>query len=122
MISEQEYNDVTASVNKDLAKQQGIPEAGIIAIGVLHKALDRILARPLYYYDSYQLALEEVERLEYTLQGLWGFPQDRAYHQYWWKMKGCECPDMNNYDALGTGRRYYNGECPVHKHLTEDKL
>lgn len=55
----------------------------------------------------------QITDIEFQLQKLWGFPQDKNFHRFWLRPK-CTCPKMDNDDAYPTG--YYNisGDCPLH--------
>jgi len=57
-----------------------------------------------------------IEDCEFTLQGLWGFPRDGAFHTHWLEVEGCRCPVMDNQDVMykGLGLRVINLECPLH--------
>jgi len=56
---------------------------------------------------------ETLRRLEFALQRLWGFPEDKNYHRWWYHSK-CSCPKMDNDDAYPTGYSYISGDCPLH--------
>jgi hypothetical protein len=100
-------------INKELAeKQQLIPDT-ITAIEVLQTQLKAFLARPTMYVEGKDVA-RIVEGMEYTLQFLWGFPVDRNFHRYWYDVKGCVCPKLDNKDRFGTPYRVINPQCPFH--------
>ena len=58
-----------------------------------------------------------IEDLEFRMQRLWGFPQDRNRHRYWY-----ECPKLDNYDNLGTEYRLWSFDCPIHGETTKNLL
>lgn len=62
---------------------------------------------------DYDIISERVTELEFELQRLWGFPQDKEFHRYWLNIGSCSCPKMDNMDRLGYGR-IINLGCPVH--------
>ena len=62
---------------------------------------------------DYDIISERVAVLEFELQRLWGFPQDKEFHRYWLNIGSCSCPKMDNMDRLGYGR-IINLGCPVH--------
>lgn len=51
---------------------------------------------------------------EYSIQKAWGFPLDSSYHKYWYRIKGCLCPVMDNDDRMGVPSRVINSTCPYH--------
>lgn len=70
----------------------------------------------LYNPEKYENVASYVTDLEYTLQGLWGFPRDKKYHYYNLHIKGCRCPELDNMDMVGhSERRYISASCPIHK-------
>jgi hypothetical protein len=56
---------------------------------------------------------EQLTEIEYTLQRLWGFPENSAYHKFW-LLPHCKCPRMDNQDRYATGCSIIDTECPVH--------
>lgn len=57
--------------------------------------------------------LEQLRKLEFKMQRLWGLKEDEKYHTYWMMPKQCTCPKMDNRDRLGHGR-VISGDCPLH--------
>ena len=55
-----------------------------------------------------------IEGLEFRLQKLWGFSEDRDYHSWWYKHPLCTCPTLDNMDTTGAIMRYINMSCPLH--------
>jgi hypothetical protein len=70
----------------------------------------KVLDNPELYDDP----VKRIEEIEYLLQSTWGFPENKASHSYWNKIKGCTCPKDDNFFAFGTGVRYYNRNCIWH--------
>lgn len=69
------------SANRTLAKQRGLSEQAIQYIGQLHDLLEKLIAS--YTLDvDYHEALELVESVEFDLQRLWQFSEDRRYHTW----------------------------------------
>lgn len=75
-----------------------------------------------YFYDFIELSgdREEIRRLdkiitqiEFRLQELWGFPQNRNYHR-WFDVPKCSCPKWDNNDSLGSDFRTINPNCILH--------
>lgn len=66
------------------------------------------------------LQLEILEDIEFKLQILWGFPEDRNYHRFW-DIQSCTCPKIDNEDNYPEGPYTYSGGCPVHKWRVRDE-
>lgn len=96
--------------NKNLMKTQRITKEYEQVLIDTYKQLTMVLERP----DLYDNPVEYIEALEYTLQVLWGFAPNKNYHSYWYYIKGCICPKMDNKDLMGTDQRWYNGSCEWH--------
>lgn len=72
------------TANRTLAKQRGLSEQAIQYIDQLHDLLEKLIAS--YTLDvEYQEALELVESVEFDLQRLWKFSEDRRYHT--WRLR-----------------------------------
>ena len=61
----------------------------------------------------YNLVLE-LEKVEFKMQKLFGFPIDRNFHRYWLQSPGCTCGTMDNNDMYGLEFRDIDMNCPVH--------
>lgn len=99
-------------INLELAKQKGLSEERVTAIKELHKQAEAILRRPEHYGEAEEV-LELLTAIEYSLQLLWGFPTDKAYHSYSFKLDDCCCP----YDSVrdfGKEYKWINNTCPWH--------
>lgn len=105
-------------INLELAAKRNLPLSKINAIDALHHELNCYLNRPLFYFSSYKEACQHVERIEFVLQGLWGFPINDRFHSYWHQFKECTCPNLDNSERMGTGDRVIRTDCPVHEWLT----
>jgi hypothetical protein len=55
-----------------------------------------------------------LESLEFDMQRVWKFPQDRSFHSWWFRIPHCQCPKMDNADPIYFGNRIFSGNCPVH--------
>jgi hypothetical protein len=97
-------------LNEALLKKQGINKETEALLEDEYNFLSSVLADPELYTDP----VAEVEKREYNLQRLWGFPQDRNYHRYWKHIKGCTCPKRDNEDPMYFGRRITVSDCPWH--------
>lgn len=58
-------------------------------------------------------AAKELEKIEFTLQSLWGFDCNAQFHE-WYLIPKCECPIMDNRERQGTKYNIINLSCPVH--------
>ena len=83
------------------------------AITLLHNKLDNYKLHPEKYGTPKTVA-KVVESLEYTLQVLWLFDPNPAYHTHWYEIKGCTCPKMDNQDCFGSEEFFIDGDCPFH--------
>jgi hypothetical protein len=99
-------------INQRLAKQKGLSKDRIIAINELHKQSGLILMRPNHYGEPEDV-LELLTAIEYSLQLLWGFPTDRAFHHYSFSLEGCNCPYDHDRD-FGNPFKRINSTCPWH--------
>lgn len=69
------------TANRTLAKQRGLSEQAIQYIDQLHDLLEKLVAS--YTLDvDYHEALKLVESVEFDLQRLWQFSEDRRYHTW----------------------------------------
>lgn len=62
---------------------------------------------------DYDVISDKITVLEFELQRLWGFPQDKEFHRYWLSVGHCKCGAIDNLERLGYGR-IINLGCPVH--------
>ncbi len=100
------------TLNKALLLKQGIDKETEALLEDEYNFLDSVLREPEYYTDP----VAEIEKREFNLQRLWGFPQDRNYHRYWAHIKGCTCKlhQMDNADRWGTPYRVISQSCHWH--------
>ena len=96
--------------NLQLAVERNIDHKGMEKLQELYNALEEVLDHPHRYPDP----VATVERLEYALQNTWKFEEDNKMHRYWNRIRGCTCPEDDNFLAFGTGVRYYNSSCKWH--------
>ena len=67
--------------NKELAKKQGLSEETCIAIDVLHKMREQIMARPSMFFNNTEDAVEALHGISFALQWIWEFPLDKKMHK-----------------------------------------
>ena len=65
------------------------------------------------YKRSLKFHMEQLRKLEFKMQRLWGLKEDENYHTYWMMPKQCTCPKLDNMDQLGYGR-IISEDCPLH--------
>lgn len=64
---------------------------------------------------KFRLLKEELEKMEDDLQLAWGFEVNRNKHRFWFRVKSCKCPKMDNVDpAYFGGGRIISEDCEVH--------
>lgn len=71
------------TINMQLAKEMGLSQETIEHINSIHDKLEDLLSKVSEGFN--QNRYETIEAYEYTLQELWGFPQDPSYHT--WKKR-----------------------------------
>lgn len=98
------------NLNTELLIRQGVSEESQEEMLEIYDNLDYILKNPQCCVNP----VDVIEKLEFRLQELWKFPQDRNYHRYWKFIKDCCCPIDDNKYSYGTPYRYVSAECPWH--------
>jgi len=113
-------------LNQRLVEQQELTEDDIFELEGLHeiraRTFDKMAAlNPTNDEDKDTLILYShlLESLEYNMQRVWKFDQDRNYHSWWYRVPYCTCPTMDNGDPMFFGRRIFRHDCPVHNHIIE---
>ena len=98
-------------INLELAEKQGLTEEDISAIKAAYQILFGVLEHP----EKYDNPVSLIEEIEYTLQDMWKFEKDRTKHSYWYKIKGCTCPVLDNKDRWGVDQRVISVDCKWHR-------
>jgi hypothetical protein len=98
------------AANLKLAEKQGLTEEEVVEIGILHVKLDSVTRNPYDHDDPVKL----IEEIEFNLQRLWKFPQDKNFHRYWYAISGCTCPKSDNNERVGTKYKVINNGCKWH--------
>lgn len=101
-------------INKRLAEEQGLSDETVAEINIVNDKLAKVLEEPYLYVSTPDKVNNYIQNIEYYLQELWGFPESDLHHRYWYKVKWCECPVMDNDDHFGYGFRLIQGTCPYH--------
>lgn len=100
-------------INMDLARKRNISEDAIEEIQKCQWYLDEVLENPEVFCESPEDIPGHIKGLEYKLQNLWGFDANEMMHRWWFEVKGCSCPKIDNMETRG----YYdiiNSDCPYH--------
>lgn len=77
------------AANPELVKQMGVSDENVRRINVIHDELDACLNEIDEYLteiDRVRL-LKHISDLEFSLQRLWGFTEDRRYHTWRERMR-----------------------------------
>lgn len=110
---------VSEILNNNLIKQQGLDEKTVRLIEEKHSELNQIIDMldTLEWSDENRGQIlqltDNIELIEFQLQKLWGFPQDKNYHTHWLRNSKCSCPYLDNMDYWGHGQ-IRSGVCLVH--------
>ena len=102
------------AINKQLAEEKNLSDFTIETIEKIHKELEALLNLGIEDIKDVNKYVQDITNYDYDLQRLWNFPQDRAYHSYWFRAKACDCAVLDNQDMIGTGYRSINADCPLH--------
>lgn len=105
-------NKTLVKLNKDLIKSMDVSDEAVDVIKAAHIVLDFISNNPQVTSDV--PVSDMVRGLEFTMQALWKFPQNPNFHRYQFNIVGCECPKLDNEDAIGSKYRWYNSDCKIH--------
>lgn len=105
-------------INLSLAEHRGIPRTDIVKIETLQlyrKSLESRM-KELEEYDPEQMELFlKWKDNEYTLQSLWRFEINSAYHQDY-LLHHCKCPTIDNHlqRQMVSSNRFVNKNCVYH--------
>lgn len=102
-------------LNPSLIKEKKVSHENLLRIVKLHEI--KLVIED--YLDRYGTDEEKKDygeffhSIEFSLQDLWGFPRNIHFHAFW-KIKGCQCPKMDNQDAYPSGHYVKVKNCPYH--------
>lgn len=105
-------------LNQNLIARNGVSLSSQLELCTLYDKLEALLLSSkgeLLTRADYDVISEQVTELEFELQRLWNFPQDKEFHKYWLSVGHCSCPPLDNLERIGYGR-IINLDCPVHGH------
>lgn len=97
-------------INLSLAERYNLSDSNIALIELNHRQLALIKENPYRYEDP----VKQIRLLEFSMQYLWGFPEDSDFHRHWMDIKGCVCPKLDNMERVGSGYFVISGDCPWH--------
>ena len=103
-------------LNPSLLKQQKISPETQVLIENLHISMQQHHARPLEDITDIQEYIDLIQEIEFAMQRLWGFPEDRSFHTHWYHDPKCSCPTMDNDERQGYSK-YVTESCPLHGNL-----
>jgi hypothetical protein len=106
-------------LNITLAYQQGLTQDDVDALELLHAEKDSLFqsaAMRRMHPDNCagiprKAMVAYLEEIEYGMQRLWKFSEDRDYHTWWCKLPGCGCC---NQTYCGEKKRYIREDCEYH--------
>ena len=106
---------VITVLNEQLAKNQMVTDEQLSALRLSHQVKHLIFKKAKGTKDERKLSLlaELFDELEYLQQELWNFPRDARFHRFF-ELPNCQCPKIDNYDALGTDQHIIVLSCPAH--------
>jgi len=109
-------------LNERLIAEQKLTKKDVSAIEELHEAredmfeimeeLDPYEERELLQLKMYVVLLES---LEFNMQRVWKFPQDKHRHTWWNRAPHCICKQTDDsFKMVGFKGRVLNHKCPLH--------
>ena len=106
-----EYKNYSINVNFDIVPENNhnILRELYISMFKIFEELEQIISP-----QRTLLLTNELENIEYKMQEIFGFPQNRKFHRYWLKIPTCICPKLDNYEYYGTQFRLTTNDCPIH--------
>lgn len=120
---------VSEILNNRLIEKHGLDEKTVRLIEEKHSELNQLIdmINSLEWNDENKQQIlqltKSIENMEFVLQGLWGFEQDKAFHTHWLRNNKCDCPRMDNRDIFYYGRGLiYSGACRVHGELAQPEF
>ena len=110
-------------LNKKLIAEQKLVQSEIDNIMRLHYALQEVFdlmeemdpSDGQYVVDQLHRMALVVESIEYNLQRVWKFPQDKTRHTWWNRAPHCICKaTAKGFEMVGFKGCVVNNKCPVH--------
>jgi hypothetical protein len=109
------------NVNIEYLKTLKLKKSVLSKMVILYSDLEFLLNNGVHVKtdEERKKLVKMVENIEYDLQECWGFNKDVSFHSYWYRIKGCTCPKIDNADRFGTEVRVYNAGCKFHGEVTD---
>ena len=105
-------------MNIKLLEERNIDRETAFKIAELHALRNTTILNMHYSNDieAVKVWLGKLSNIEFKLQELWGFDKNEDFHRLVGKghIPKCECPPLDNLDAIGSGSRVYSEDCPLH--------
>jgi len=109
---------IHSNLNPRLIKQQGISEDDVISLNAIHIEREELFDK-FEMHNLKKLLREEIdelilelENLEFIMQSVWRFDENRKKHTWWNKMPNCSCRMVGRYGKEIT--RIIEDGCPIH--------
>lgn len=100
--------------NIEMAIKKGLTDNEIEMLEDTYTRMGMLLDEP-EKYGTPKEAAQMIEDTEFEMQRLWGFDEDKSRHAYWFRVKGCLCPKMDNADRCSPwDSRIITLSCPFH--------
>ncbi len=109
-------------LNKRLVEQQDLKPFEIEKLHELHETKEQLF-KIMQYLDpklgpdcqTLRIYVKLLESLEYDMQRVWKFPQDKTRHTWWNRAPHCNCRQTaEGFKMLGFKGRVINDKCPLH--------
>lgn len=108
-------------LNEDLIERQKVSPESVERLYELHEMKDelfqeaRLLEQDSPDFKANLRALAKaLQEIEFNMQHQWGFEVNADCHTHWYQMPHCKCPQLDNYERVGSGSFVHNMSCPVH--------
>ena len=114
------YKGESITLNKHLIASKSINKATVKKLLKTHRKRLKVLYMMRQWSEEnkdfesgLKTMAEQITKLEFKLQRLWGFQENVNFHRFW-ELPYCKCPKLDNEDAWPYGYYYRNSECPIH--------
>jgi len=116
------HGEKTETLSESLVMKQKLEPKDIIELKAIH--IIRLNLFDMFEAETTPARQRKIvplmEELEFRLQKVWKFEQDRNKHSWWFQVPHCTCPKIDNWEGCSVGRRIINSACPVHGETNED--
>ena len=101
-------------INWNFAMQQGMSYYDILEFEYLCHSMDKLLSKPERYAEKHIDVPMLIQQIEFNMQQACGFVCNANFHKYWFQVKGCSCPKMDNRERIGTKFSVIDMNCMWH--------